>query len=153
MFGATVEVHTCMSNAVACQLKTITIQPSFANTAVNMQKLTLKKYLKLVLHTQSRNPRNHSTFRRIFKTDNENRLLKIYNEIVYRKPILFTIGRNKVRFTLDDVMNIMFSKTPKDGPQVERAMICTMILPHFLLARYKSENDGKMSNALKCLSV
>ena len=71
MFGATVEVHTCMLNAVACQLKKITIQPSFANTAVNMQKVTLKKYLKLVLHPESRHPRNHATFRRIFKTDTE----------------------------------------------------------------------------------
>ena len=49
-------------------------------------------------------------------------------------------------------MYIMFSKTFKDGPQAERAMICTMILPHFLLARSKSENDGKISNALKSLS-
>ena len=69
-------------------------------------------------------------------------LRKIYNKIVHWKPIFFTISKNKVGFKIADVMNIILTRTLEDGPQTECAMICTMIMPHLLLARSKSENDA-----------
>ena len=137
-FGATVAVHICISNAAACQLKTITIQTSIANTAVNLRKLPLKKHLNMAQHPQLRRPRNHATFGKIFKT-NKQTLRKIYNEIVHWKPNFFTISKNKVGFKIADVMNIILTRTLEDGPQTECAMICKTIMPHLLLARSKTE--------------
>ena len=49
-----------------------------------------------------------------------------------------TISKNKVSFKIADAMNIILTKTPKDGPQTECAMICKMIMPHLLLAMSKN---------------
>ena len=101
--------HICKSKAVAGQLKTITIQTSISNTAVNMEKLTLRKQLKIARHSQSRHPRSHATFGKIFRTKQ-----KIYNEIVHWKPILLTKKENEVAFKIADAINIILTKTLKD---------------------------------------
>ena len=44
-------------------------------------------------------------------------------------------------------MNIILTRTLKDGPQTECAMICTMIMLH-LLAVSKSENDASITKTL-----
>ena len=45
-------------------------------------------------------------------------------------------------------MNIILSRTHDDGPQTECAMIFTMIMPHLLLARFKSENNASITKTL-----
>ena len=45
-------------------------------------------------------------------------------------------------------MDIILTRTLEDGPQTECPMICTMIMPHLLLARSKSENDASITKTL-----
>ena len=45
-------------------------------------------------------------------------------------------------------MKINLTKMLEDGPQTECAMICTMIMPHLLLAISKSENDASITKTL-----
>ena len=97
-FGATVAVHLCISNAAACQLKTITIQSSLANTAVYLLQLSLQKQLNMPNHLQLRHPRNHVIFGKIFQSEQIGTLRKIYNEKIHWKPIFFTINKYKVEF-------------------------------------------------------
>ena len=61
-FGATVAINICISNASACQIKTIIMLTSLAKTAVNMKKLALKELLNITRHPQLRHPRNHAFF-------------------------------------------------------------------------------------------
>ena len=88
----------------------------------------------------------------------ESHLLSV-NPLVYRRccpsaskaiQIGFQNQRWERRFVFGhdhrhaDVMNILLTKTLEGGPQTECAMICTMIMPHLLLARSKSENDASI---------
>ena len=54
----------------------------------------------------------------------------------------------KVGSKIADVMNINLARTLEDGPQTEGAMICTMIMPHLLLATSKSETDASITKKL-----
>ena len=78
-------------------------------------------------------------FWKFFEDEQIETLRKIYSEIVHWKAIFFTIRKNQVGFKIADVMNIILTRTLEYGPQTECAMICTMIMPHLLLARSKSE--------------
>ena len=45
-------------------------------------------------------------------------------------------------------MNIILTRTLEDGLQTDCAMICTMIMPHLLFDRSKSENDASVTKTL-----
>ena len=115
----------------ACQLKTIPIQSSFADNAVNLET-----------HPEP------CDFWKNFQNEQIETLRKVYKEIIHRKPIFFTSSKNKVGFKIADVMNIILTKTLEDGPQTECAMTCTMIMPHLLLARSKCAKDASITKTL-----
>ena len=55
---------------------------------------------------------------------------------------------NNVGFQTAHIMNIILTRTLEDGPQTECTMICTMIMPHLLLARSKCENGALIAKTL-----
>ena len=73
-------------------------------------------------------------FWKISQDEHIETLRKIYNEVVHQSSLPLA---KKVGFKVADVINIIFTKTIEDRPQSECAMICTMIMPHSLLARSK----------------
>ena len=59
------------------------------------------------------------------------------------------MSKNIVGFKIADVMNIILTRTLEDEPQTQCAIICTMIMPHLLLARSRSENDASITKTLR----
>ena len=65
----------------------------------------------------------------------------IYKQVVHWKAIFFTLPRNKTGIKFTNNLNEILSATLNDS-NAETAMYCSMVMPHLILARTRTEVDA-----------
>ena len=72
----------------------------------------------------------------------------IYQKVVHWKSSFFIITRNKTGYKFVDTLNCILSSTIDHNEKNKTAIYAAMVMPHLILARTKSSNDGSINKTV-----